>query len=177
MSKASSILKDVRNHKYLDELGKPKQEGYLPGARLTASTLSEKHSIPIHINVSQTETRVIKDGRTRTGTKWYYLSLTGTDNTIESVIPDGWSEPVKVSSGLSREERETIATQAKVALADLMVDLMASTDATRADAIHDAVTSWAARIPGSGWDERLDVREVEDDEDDETEDSDESSEV
>lgn len=174
MSKASSILKDVRNHKYLDELGKPGQEGYLPGARLQAATLSAKHGIPIHVNVSQTETRVIKDGRTRTGTKWYYLSLTATDRTIESVIPDGWSEPVKVSSGLSREERETIATLAKVALADLMVDLMTTADATRADSIHDAFAAWATRIPGSGWDARLDVLADESDEVDE--DSDESDE-
>lgn len=165
MSKASSILKDVRNHKYLDELGTPEQEGYQPGARLQAATLSEKHGIPIHINVQQTETRVIKDGRTRTGVKWYYLSLTATDRTIESVIPDGWSEPVKVSSGLSREEREALATLAKTAIADLIIDQMASTDATRADAIHDAGVAWMGRIPGSGWDARLDVREVEDDED------------
>jgi hypothetical protein len=144
MTDAAKILKGYRNHRKLGE------------ARDIALMLSLEHQRPIHINEQTPKHITTSDGRDRTTFAGWYLSLTKGEQTIESAIPEGWVEPEVDETGrLAKEAREEIASVAKSALADAADALVEALGEEHEDQVRTMLATWARRIPGEAWDDRL----------------------
>jgi hypothetical protein len=155
MNEAAKRLKGHRNHRHLDDLFDGEGNVVQQGARTTAIELMEQYGEPVYINRQTSKVIETSDGRIRTTFDGYYLAFSRTDHTIEMHAPEGWVEPEPDLTGsIARERREAFAAKAKQALADVM-EMAASDDPDSEDAYRSMAATWAKRIPGEAWDERL----------------------
>lgn len=144
MTDAAKILKGFRNHRKLGE------------ANDIAKYLSEQNDRPVYVNAQETKTITTSDGRVRNTFEGYYLSLTAGDQTVISHVPEGWVEPEPENTGrLAKEQREFIAESAKAALADLVETLTEALGNDHDEQVRSMLATWARRIPGEAWDNRL----------------------
>ena len=155
-TEAARILKGHRNHRNQADLFDAEGNVVLEGADSTAEALMIEHERPIYVNRQSTKTITTSDGRVRKTFDGFYLSLTSGEQTVKAFTPEGWVEPEPEETGkMAKEQRESIALAAKVALADLVASLTEDTDEDVTERIAQMVAAWARRIPGEGWDERL----------------------
>ena len=156
MTEAARVLKGHRNHRSLTDLFDGEGNVVTKGAQTVANELSEAEGIPIHLNEQDAKVITTSDGRVRKTFQGFYLSLSKGPNTIYSVIPEGWVEPEPEETGrLAKEERETIAFEAKAALADLAERLVEEMGEDHEAQVLSMLATWARRIPGEAWDTRL----------------------
>ena len=156
MNVAARRLKGHRNHRDLEPLGTPGQNGYQPGARLAAEELSAEYGIPVFIQRQEPKKLTTSDGRKRTTFDGFYLAFTRTKQTIDAIIPEGWTEPEPEDGGrLSQAERQMVAASAVRSLADAMVAATEYLGADHADQVRAMLAAWARRVPGAEWDTRL----------------------
>lgn len=156
MNIAAQRLAGHRNHRSLTDLFDAEGVVVQEGARTTAIALMEKYEVPVFIQKQTSKSITTSDGRKRTTFDGFYLAFSETDNTIESVKPEGWVDAEPESTGkLAREQREEMALAAKVALADLMESLLVEDDEETNAKVRTTFAAWARRIPGDATDERL----------------------
>jgi len=156
MNVAAQRLKGHRNHRSLTDLFDAEGNVVEKGARTTAQELMEQYEVPVFVQRQNAKSITTSDGRERTTFDGYYLAFSETDNTIESVKPDGWTDEEPESTGkLAREQREEMALAAKVALADLMESLLVEDEEETNAKIRTTFAAWAKRIPGDATDVRL----------------------
>lgn len=155
MNVAAQRLKGHRNHRSLTDLFDAEGTIVQPGARSVAKDLMEEHGVPVFIQKQDAKSITTSDGRERTTFEGFYLAFNETENTIESVKPEGWvdEEPESISK-LAREQRAAMAEVAKAALADAMEQYLTEDDDAN-EKVRLTFAVWARRIPGDAWDERL----------------------
>ena len=156
MNVAAQRLKGYRNHRHLDDLYDGEGNVVEKGARSTAQDLMERYEVPVFIQRQTSKAITTSDGRKRTTFDGYYLAFSETDQTIETVAPEGWVPPEPDQSGrIAREQREEAAQAAKTALADAMEGFLTEDDEDANEKVRTTFAAWARRIPGEGWDDRL----------------------
>ena len=156
MTDAAKILKGYRNHRRLDDVFDAEGNLVEAGASSTAQSLCEEHERPVYVNEQTSKTITTSDGRVRTTFAGFYLSLSKGSQTIEDHIPEGYVAPEPEETGrLAKEQRDAVAQAAKTALADVAEALIEEYGADHDEQVRSMLATWARRIPGEAWDNRL----------------------